>query len=108
MRSLLHDLQVTGGGGSPTFTTQVTGGDTWLTVTPARPIAPTQLVLAIKPAALEPGRYDAVITATGTGTAKGAAVINVSLQVLAKGGATLNSVLNAAGYQSGGILPARW
>jgi uncharacterized protein (TIGR03437 family) len=100
-------VQVTGAGVSPTFTVEVTGGD-WLTATAARAVAPAQLTIAIKPgAALAPGSYNATVTVTGTGTAKGTATVAVSVQVLPNGGAsvTVAKVVNAAGYQEGGIAP---
>jgi uncharacterized protein (TIGR03437 family) len=101
-------VQVTGSGASPTFTVQVTGGD-WLTATPARPAAPSSLTIAMQPSArlLAPGNYNAQVTVSGSGTAKGSVVIAVSLQVLPKAaaGVTLAKVVNAAGYQEGGISP---
>ena len=96
-------VQVTGGGLASLFTVQQSGAS-WLTVTPTNGVAPATLTLSVKPGALTPGTYAATITVTGTGSAKGSAVVAVALDVLT-GSVTIAKVVNAASYQEGAIAP---
>jgi uncharacterized protein (TIGR03437 family) len=96
-------VQVTGGGTSGSFTVQVSGGN-WLQVTPTAGATPNYLKVSVAPAGLAPGNYNATVTVTGTGSNTGSAAIVVALTVLPAGPA-IAKVLNAAGYQEGGIAP---
>ncbi|MBS1855756.1 MAG: hypothetical protein JST11_10350 [Acidobacteria bacterium] len=97
------NVQVTGGGSNPNFTVQVTGGS-WLQVTPLAGRTPNYLAVSIAPGGLAPGTYNATITVSGAGTTTGTAAIAVALTVLPASPA-IARVMNAAGYQEGGIAP---
>ena len=102
------NVQVAGGGPFATFSVQVVSGASWLLATPAVGTAPATLKIAVQPASLgtslAAGTYNGTIVVTGTGTAQGSATITVTLEVLAEG-MSIARVVNAAGYQEGGIAP---
>ncbi len=82
-------------------TTSISGGGTWLQVTPTGGVTPGVLTVTANPAGLQPGVYTATITVTAQAAANSPRRVQVTLNVTAPSAApVIREVLNGASLQA--------
>jgi uncharacterized protein (TIGR03437 family) len=89
-----------------TVSVSTSSGGPWLAVSPTSGGTPKNLSVSVEPRGLAPGTYQGTVTIAAEGAVNSPLAVTVTLEVIRTAPYfEASGVVNAAGYQSGGVSP---
>jgi len=87
------------------FTTAVSSGSGWLSVTGGSGVTPAPITVSVNPAGLNAGTYTGAVTITAAGVGNSPLAIPVTFTVAPPPGPVITAITSAASYLSTGFSP---